>query len=152
MPFETVVRKTIEYLAMPSVVGYEDFFLSKLKEDFENLGIEVIAHDDLLEVRGKKPNSAIITAHTDRHGLISLGNGQYAYAAQHVKESKYGEPNRHSKSELESIKQRFINEYVFAYDPTSGEKRTCGKIEACAASQKDGTSMFTLDSLSLIHI
>ena len=88
MPFDTVVAKTIEYLAVPSVVGHEQNFIKFLKKDFENLGLTVNEHSGVLEISGAHPNSSIISAHLDRHGLISMGDGQYGYAAEYIKEKK----------------------------------------------------------------
>ena len=64
-------------------------FIDFLKQDFEKLGINVTAHKGVLELSGKAPRSAIISAHIDRHGLISMGEGHYGYAAEYIKENKY---------------------------------------------------------------
>lgn len=97
---ETVIAKTMEYLAVPSVVGHEQFFIDYLKKDFEAIGMQGVKHHGLLEIHGDKPHAAIVCAHIDRHGLISLGKGEYAYAAQFIREIKYGEANRASRREL----------------------------------------------------
>lgn len=144
MPFETVVLKTIEYLSKPAVVGHEGFFLRYLQKDFAALGLNAVLYDGLLEVSGAKPRSAIVTAHADRHGLISLGNGEYAYASQYVKEIKYGENNDLSQVLLENIAKRFVDEIVYAYDPATGEQMTSGTISACTNSMSSGDSIFHL--------
>src|SRR5688572_11984824 len=112
---ETVIAKTMEYLSIPSVVGHEQFFINYLKKDFESLGALTVKHSGILEVYGNKPQDAVVCAHIDRHGLISLGKGEYAYAAQYIKEIKYGEANRSSRKELENLGKRFAGESVFAY-------------------------------------
>ena len=117
MPYETVVLKTIEYLAVPSVVGHEKHFLKYLADDFENLGLAVTQHEGILEISGREPNSNIISAHVDRHGLISMGNGQYAYAARYVRRHKYNEDSQPTLKTLNAISARFDDERVFAYDP-----------------------------------
>ena len=142
MPFETVVLKTIEYLAVPSVVGHEAHFMRYLKADFKKLGLTIENHDGVLEISGNKPLSLIISAHADRHGLISMGEGQYTYAAQHVKQEKYGEENNPSKATLKAVSERFEGEVVFAYDPETGDLLGEGEIESCAACMDNGDSIF----------
>ena len=142
MPYETVVLKTIEYLAIPSVVGYETHFLNYLKEDFENLGLAVERHQGILEISGGDLKAGLISAHADRHGLISIGNGQYAYAAEYIKESKYHEINNPSKATLKAICDRFEGEVVFSYEPQTGERLGEGVIESCEPCIDDGNSLF----------
>ena len=122
MPYDTVVAKTIEYLAVPSVVGHEKHFIKFLKNDFEKLGVTVIEHEGVLEVHGRTPNAQIISAHIDRHGLISHGNGEFGYAAEYMKECKYNEEKTPTQKMLEAIGDRFNGEEVFAYDSQTGDK------------------------------
>jgi hypothetical protein len=103
---EMVIAKTMEYLGVPPVVGHEQFFVNYLKKDFEAIGLTASKHEGILEIHGAKPHSAVLCAHIDRHGLISLGKGEYAYAAQYIREIKYGEPNRASRRELENLGKR----------------------------------------------
>lgn len=147
MPFQTVAKKTVEYLAVPSVVGHEQHFTRYLKYDFEKLGLSVTEHKGILEVSGNSPRSAIISAHIDRHGLISIGNGQYAYAAQYVREEKYGEENNSSKKTLEAISGRFEGEIVYAYDPNTGDHLGEGTIESCETSMENGDSIFYINGM-----
>jgi putative aminopeptidase FrvX len=118
---DTIIQKTSEYLSMPCVVGHEQFFMDFLKGDLKNLGLSVYETDGILEVHGNAPRNAIICAHIDRHGLISLGDDEYVYAAQYMREIKYGENNKSSREQLESIAKRFEGEKIYAYHPESGE-------------------------------
>ncbi len=142
MTSDNIISKTIEYLSVPAVVGFEQLFLNHLREDFTKLGLSAFLLDGLLVVSGKNPGSSIICAHVDRHGLISLGNGEYAYAAQYIKEIKYGENNRSSYAALESISERFADEIVFAYHPETGQKLGEGRIETCPSCMENGDSIF----------
>lgn len=142
MPFETIAYKTVEYLSVPSVVGHEWHFLRFLEKDFLSLGLNVELHDGAIEISGKHPLSTIVTAHADRHGLISLGDGEYAYAAQYVREIKYGENNDTSIAALTQISKRFIDEAVYAYDPHDGTILGQGVIETCTPCMKNGDSVF----------
>ncbi len=144
---ETVIAKTMEYLTVPSVVGHEQFFVDYLKKDFEAIGCLGVKHGGVLEVYGSKPHQAIVCAHIDRHGLISLGKGEYAYAAQYVKEIKYGEANRSSRKELEGLGKRFAGETVFAYDPKTNEKLGEGVIEVCHPLMMMGEALFFIQGM-----
>lgn len=148
MPYETVVNKTIEYLAVPSVVGHEKHFIDYLAFDFQKLGLVVKHHEGILEVCGSdEPNGQIISAHLDRHGLISNGEGHYAYAAEYIKEEKYGEPNNPSRTMINAISERFEGEKVFAYDSTSGDKLGEGEIEKCVPAVDHIDSIFTINGM-----
>lgn len=148
MPFNTVVAKTIEYLAVPSVVGYETHFFNYLENDFRKLGMHIERHDGVLEVSGKEPLSSIVSAHIDRHGLISIGDGKYAYAAQYIKEQKYGEPNAPSQKTLEAISDRFEDELVFAYDANTGERLGEGTIKDCDPCIANGDAIFHVEGMA----
>ncbi len=148
MPFQTVVLKTIEYLSVPSVVGHEGFFIQYLNDDFQKLGLETKIHDGILEVSGKSPHAQIISAHIDRHGLISIGDGQYTYAAQHIKETKYDEENTTSQAMLKAISTRFEHEKVYAYHPYNNEFLGKGTIRSCENSMKNGDAIFTIDDMA----
>lgn len=147
MPFETVVRKTIEYLEIPSVVGHEDFFLSYLLNDFKKLGLDVECSQNILAIHGKKPHAQIVTAHADRHGLISVGGDRYAYAAQYIKEQKYGETNKPSQAIMNAISDRFIGEDVFAYDAKTGEKTKTGTIMGSETDELTNNTYFLIDDI-----
>jgi putative aminopeptidase FrvX len=144
---ETVIAKTMEYLAVPSVVGHEQFFIDYLKKDFEAIGMQGVKHHGLLEIHGDKPHSAIVCAHIDRHGLISLGKGEYAYAAQFIREIKYGEANRASRRELEGLGKRFAGETVFAYDPKTNDHLGEGVIEVCHPLMMMGEALFFIQGM-----
>lgn len=144
---ESIIAKTMEYLSIPSVVGFEHFFMQFLHQDFEKLGCSVVEYPGLLEVRGNNPGSAIICAHIDRHGLVSLGNGEYAYAAEYVREIKYGEEHKSSRKQLEQIADRFQDEQVFAYHPQSNARLGEGKISASRKSMEKGDSIFFIDGI-----
>ncbi len=148
---ETIIAKTMDYLSVPSVVGYEKNFMRYLQKDFEKIGMIAIHHNGLLEVHGSKPDSGIICAHIDRHGLISLGKGEYAYAAQYIKEIKYGETNRASRKELESLGKRFAGETVLAYDQNTGEKLGEGVIEVCHPLMLMGEALFYIQGMKTVR-
>ncbi|MCI5060881.1 MAG: hypothetical protein MRY79_07405 [Alphaproteobacteria bacterium] len=147
MAFETVLDKTLEYLSIPSVVGHEAHFTAYLAQDFEKLGLKTHNHKGLLEISGKTPHAQIISAHMDRHGLVSLGEGSYKYAAAHIREEKYGEENKPSKATLKAIGQRFEDETVFAYDPKTGEELGRGQIHVCETGMENGDPVFQITGM-----
>lgn len=101
-----------------------------LEEDFEALGLATDKYHRLLAVHGTEPLSAIVCAHIDRHGLISLGSEEYVYAAKYIKEISYQEDDQPSEEVLRQIIRRFEGERVFAYNPETGDKIGEGMIEA----------------------
>ena len=152
MTADSIIEKTIEYLSIPAVVGFEQVFLNYLYDDFKKMGLSVFNIDGVLSVSGKDPSSAIICAHVDRHGLISLGNGEYAYAAQYIKEIKYGENNRSSYAVLEAISERFVDEVVYAYDPETGKNLGQGRIQANRSCMENGDSIFHVHDMKNIAV
>ena len=87
----TIIDKTDEYLNIPSVVGHEKPFLDHLFKEYDGLCYEVIRDDNIVAVSGNDPTSHYISAHIDRHGILSIGGGDYRYAAHAVKNYKYYE-------------------------------------------------------------
>lgn len=142
---EMVVAKTMQCLSVPAVVGHEGVLLRHLERDFQNIiGLSSIRHEGLLEIHGNDPHAGIICAHIDRHGLISIGGGEYAYAAQYMREIKYGEQNRSSITQLRDIAERFEDEIVYAYDPETGKKLGRGMIKPSEVGMVNGDSIFTI--------
>lgn len=139
---DAIIAKTVEYLSIPCVVGHEHFFMNYLRQDLERMGMKCFQHPQLLEVHGNDPHSAIICAHVDRHGLISIGGNEYVYAAQFIREIKYGENNQSSRKELQDIASRFSGEMVYAYDPENGKRLGHGIIETVDPDILNGDSLF----------
>jgi len=148
MPLETIVQKTIEYLAVPSVVGYEKLFIDYLYQDFIRLGLSVQKHDGILEVNGKQPHAHIVTAHLDRHGLISLGDGTYAYAAEYINNTRYNEDHVSSQAMLRAIGKRFEGELMYAYNPATGDHLGEGLIERAPSFGQGGDAYFSIQNMS----
>ena len=149
---ESIVSKTIEYLGVPAVVGHEHFFMDLLESDFKTLELSVYRYDRYITVSGKKPFSATVCAHIDRHGLISLGEDEYVYAAQYMKEIKYGENNRLARKQLEGIAKRFEGEKIFAYDDDSGERLGEGVIEVCNPCMLNGDALFFVQGMETMEL
>ena len=125
--------------------------MDRLYEDFKQLGLAAFKYDGLLEVHGTNPDQAIICAHIDRHGLISLGDDEYVYAAQYMKEIKYGENNKSSRAQVEAIAKRFEGEKVYAYHPDTGEHLGEGVIEACYPHMRNEDALFYVEGISRLE-
>lgn len=121
--------------------------MEALKRDYERMGLSVSIFPGLLVISGKNPHTSIVCAHLDRHGLISVGGGNYVYAASHIKEIKYGEANKPAITELNSIAKRFIGEPVYAYDPQTGMRLGDGYIEESDAEVIDGEMVFHIHGM-----
>ncbi|MAI60824.1 MAG: hypothetical protein CMH29_00150 [Micavibrio sp.] len=147
---QSIIDKTMEYLSVPAVVGHEQLFMDFLESDYKKCKLSVYKHERYIVVSGAEPQSAIISAHIDRHGLISLGNDEYVYAAQYLKEIKYGVNNRLAQEQVQSIAERFDGEHIYAYDPATGEKLGQGKIETCNPCIQSGDAIFFVQDMDKI--
>lgn len=148
---DIIVQKTSEYLSVPSVVGHEKVFMQYLQADFEDAGLQVFDYDGLLVVQGQEPDSNIVCAHLDRHGLISLGDDEYVYAAQYIREIKYGENNLSSRKQIENIAKRFEGEKIYAYHPDHGEILAHGIIEACYPNMINNDALFYVEGIAQLE-
>lgn len=147
-PTEQIVQKTLEYLEIPAVVGHEEFFMNYLAREYKRMKLNVEQWDSVLVVSGREKYDTIISAHIDRHGLMSIGYGEYAYAGQYVREIKYGQNDRTSHRNLESISERFVDEAVYAYDPKTIKTMGYGTITACEAHlRRNGDAIFYVEGM-----
>jgi len=126
-----VSEKTQEYLRIPSVVAHEKPFLDYLAREYAGLGYSVKRVKNIMAVYGNDPTSGYFSAHVDRHGILSIGGGDYRFAAHAVKNEKYGEDTNVRLKQLEGICGHFFNEKVFAYDRLSGDILGEGTVEMC---------------------
>tara|TARA_B100000508_G_scaffold140801_1_gene143526 strand:- start:1558 stop:2613 length:1056 start_codon:yes stop_codon:yes gene_type:complete len=143
---ELIINKTLEYLKVPAVVGHEKLFMDYLEKDLKALNLTTDKYRRLLAVHGNEPFSAILCAHIDRHGLISLGSEEYVYAAKYIKEMTYNENDQLSEEVHRNIIRRFEGERVFAYDPKTGDKIGEGVIEAYP-ELVDGQAIFYVQAM-----
>ena len=65
----------------PSVVGSEHSFFRVLQRELEERGAQVTWYEGLLVAHGDKPESLMLSAHVDRHGLVCTGPNEFQYAA-----------------------------------------------------------------------
>tara|TARA_B110000503_G_scaffold118459_1_gene179420 strand:+ start:4081 stop:5226 length:1146 start_codon:yes stop_codon:yes gene_type:complete len=122
----------LELLALlirqPSVVGSEHSFFRVLQRELEERGAQVTWYEGLLVARGTKPNSLMLSAHIDRHGLICTGPNEFQYAAFVAGSRSDLLGNSVGEQLMKKIVDRFSAEYVYAYEPWSGMYRGRGEI------------------------
>ena len=126
---DRIIRKTVEYLESPSVVGFEGPFFAHLVRDFAALGCDVERHDKLLAVSRGPSRAEILSCHIDRHGLVGTGDGEFEYAAFVARANDDREDVAASRSMLRKICDRFFGEPVRAYAPGNGEILARGEVE-----------------------
>lgn len=112
----------------PSVVGAEHSFFREIQRELEQRGAQVTWYEGLLVAHGNDPESAMFSAHIDRHGLICTGPNEFQYAAFVAGNRSDLLGNSVSEKMMLKVADRFPGERVFAYEPWSGVYRGVGSI------------------------
>lgn len=116
----------------PSVVGTEDSFFRVLRrelEEFDEFEIKVEYYQGVLVARGKDPESLILSAHIDRHGLLCTGLNEFQYAAFIATNRSELTGDSISEQLLENIQDRFYGQRVQAHLPYAGTYLGQGVIQ-----------------------
>ncbi len=122
----TDILKTL--IRTPSVVGAEHSFFRVLQRELEERGAKVSWYEGLLVAQGARPDSLMISAHIDRHGLVCTGPNEFQYAAFVAGSRSDLLGNSVSEEMMNTIAGRFENVAVFAYEPWSGAYLGAGVI------------------------
>jgi putative aminopeptidase FrvX len=112
----------------PSVVGAEHSFFRALQRELEERGAKVSWYEGLLVAQGSRPDSLLISAHIDRHGLVCTGPNEFQYAAFLASSRSDLLGNSVSEETMNAIADRFENVPVYAYEPWSGAYLGAGVI------------------------
>lgn len=115
-------------MRQPSVVGSEHSFFRVLQRELEERGAKVTWYEGLLVAHGSKPDSLMLSAHIDRHGLICTGPNEFQYAAFVAGSRSDLLGNSVGEQLMQKIVDRFSAEFVYAYEPWSGAYRGRGEI------------------------
>lgn len=134
----------------PSVVGAEHSFFRVLQRELEERGARVTWYEGLLVAQGNKPESWMLSAHTDRHGLICTGPDEFQYAAFIAGARSDLLGNSVSESLMQKVVSRFEGESVFAYEPWSGSYLGRGSISGASVCPKRNNVIF--DLMDLEHL
>lgn len=113
MDATAVANRTLNYLATPSVVGFEQPFLRLLAEEAAALGRDAVGQAGLLAVPGE---GTVVSAHIDRHGLVTRPDGLLGYAAHEAA----GAHRPLTPRLAVAVCSRFDQERVVAYDAATG--------------------------------
>ncbi|WP_417361424.1 hypothetical protein [Gallaecimonas pentaromativorans] len=131
----------------PSVVGAEHAFFRVLQRELEERGAKVTWYEGLLVAQGSRPQSAMFSAHIDRHGLICTGPNEFQYAAFVAGNRSDLLGNSVSEQLMAKIVDRFDATPVMAYEPWSGAYRGKGQIASAHVCERRNNLIFTLDGL-----
>ncbi len=134
-----------QLIRVPSVVGSEHPFFMFVKRELEELGVHVAYYDGVLVATGTKPESGYISAHADRHGLYSMGDGEFQYAAFIAKNQADLKGNSNAEKLLKNFTNRFVDEKVQAYDSRSGNYLGLGEIKDAYLCPRRNNIIFKVD-------
>ena len=140
-----------QQIRTPSVVGSEHSFFLSLKRELEEIGIKATLHEGLLVAEGSNPDSGMISAHIDRHGLICTGPNEFQYAA-FIAQNR-GDLTGDSVSEVtyKNIMGRFMHQRVQAYEPWSGAYLGMGEIDSAYLCERRSNLLFKVSGLEHLH-
>ena len=135
----------------PSVVGTEDSFFRVLSRELEEVDVTVDRYLGVLVARGNKPESIVLSAHIDRHGLVCTGPNEFQYAAFIA--SNQGDLTGDSVSEqmIASIADRFTGERVQAHLPYTGTYIGQGVISSGSLCEFRHNLIFEIDGLEYLQ-
>jgi len=146
MSIKKILAKTDEYLHVPAVVRFEQPFIRHLAADFNGEAYVVEKHDRFLVVYRKGSKSPkILTAHIDRHGIVTNQDGNFEYAAFNA-EKHYGISNDSSEEEFTESGESLLNEQVYAYN-LNGNVLDEGRVKSFSYDFDRKNLMFEMDGL-----
>lgn len=135
----------------PSVVGAEDSFFRVLRRELEEMDISVERHSGVLVAKGKDPESVVLSAHVDRHGLVCTGPNEFQYAAFIAGNKSELTGDSVSEQMVAMIADRFTGQRVQAHLPYTGTYVGQGTIRAGYLCQKRLNLIFELDGLEYLE-
>jgi len=134
-------------IRQPSVVGAEHAFFRVLQRELEERGARVTWYEGLLVAQGDAPDSAMFSAHIDRHGLICTGPNEFQYAAFVSGHRSDLLGNSVSEKLMMKIVDRFQSVPVTAYEPWSGAYRGNGLITGAYVCEYRNNLIFEVAGL-----
>ena len=131
----------------PSVVGAEHSFFRALQRELEERGARVTWYEGLLVAQGNAPDSAMFSAHIDRHGLVCTGPNEFQYAAFVAGHRSDLLGNSVSEKLMMKIVDRFQSVPVMAYEPWSGAYLGSGMITGAYVCEYRNNLIFEVRDL-----
>lgn len=135
----------------PSVVGVEDAFFRVLRRELEEYPVSVELYHGLLVVQGNDPESVFLSAHVDRHGLLSTGPNEFQYAAFIAGNRSELTGDSVSEQFMELIAGRFEGQRVQAHYPFAGSYLGQGKITQAYVCPRRRNLIFEVDGLEFLQ-
>lgn len=132
---------------VPSVVGAEHAFFRELKRELDERGARVTWYDGLLVAQGDRPESLLLSAHVDRHGLICTGPNEFQYAAFVAGRRSDLLGNSVSEKLITRVADRFQAASVYAYEPWSGAYLGAGVIQRAYLCDRRKNLIFEIPDL-----
>ena len=140
-----------QQIRIPSVVGSEHSFFLSLKRELEEIGVKATLHEGLLVAEGSQPDSGLISAHIDRHGLICTGPNEFQYAAFIAQNRGDLTGDSVSEKTYKDIIGRFIHQRVQAYEPWSGAYLGMGTIDNAYLCERRSNLLFNVSGLEHLY-
>lgn len=131
----------------PSVVGAEHSFFRVLQRELEERGARVTWYEGLLVAQGARPESLMLSAHIDRHGLICTGPNEFQYAAFVAGSRSDLLGNSVDEQLMKKIVRRFPEQKLYAYEPWSGAYRGNGQINRAYICENRNNLIFEVQGL-----
>lgn len=135
----------------PSVVGCEDAFFRSLTRELEEVGANVQYYQGILVAEGNKPESLILSAHIDRHGLLCTGPNEFQYAAFIASNQSELTGDSVSEQMMYTIDNRFQGQRVQAHLPYTGTYLGQGVINNSYICPARKNLIFELDGLDFLQ-
>lgn len=132
----------------PAVVSAEHSFFRVLQRELEERGARVTWYEGLLVAQGSEPDSLMLSAHIDRHGLICTGPNEFQYAAFVAGGRSDLLGNSVSEELMKTIVDRFTGVDVYAYEPWSGAYRGQGSIQSAHICPHRNNLIFELSDMA----
>ncbi len=135
----------------PSVVGCEDAFFRTLSRELEEAGASLTHYKGVLVAQGNQPDSLLLSAHIDRHGLLCTGPNEFQYAAFIAGNKGELDGNSVSEQMLNTIENRFQGQLVQAHMPYVGTYLGQGTITNSYICPERNNLIFEVEGLEYLQ-
>ena len=135
----------------PSVVGCEDAFFRVLSRELEEAGAQLTQYKGVLVAQGSQPESLMLSAHIDRHGLLCTGPNEFQYAAFIAGNKGELDGNSVSEQMLNTIENRFQGQLVQAHMPYVGTYLGQGTITHSYICPERNNLIFEVEGLEYLQ-
>lgn len=135
----------------PAVVGSEDSFFRVVRRELEEVSVNLSYYKGVLVAQGNNPDSLVLSAHMDRHGLVCTGPNEFQYAAFIT--TNQGELTGDSVSEqmMGTLQHRFYGQRVQAHLPYVGTYQGQGTITNSYVCTERRNLIFEVDGLGFLQ-